>query len=268
MQVLDDHQATVVRSLCELLVPGSARVWPEVYVDALLARMPDDERAATLAAIAALEPAAGGDCDALAQHAFTPEFMLAPRARLRGVLQRLRRARRSRSGRLVGDRLRAAAGCPARQGLVLPRGRGVSERYEIVVVGSGAGGGVVAAELAEAGRSVLLLECGPHRSAADHMRWEARATHELWWPLGVRGAAGPRPAAAGDVPRPLRRRHDDDQHQGGAAPGASRTTRSGTPRPGSSTTAASRSASRTCCPTSSASSNGSAFASAATGSSA
>jgi choline dehydrogenase-like flavoprotein len=59
----------------------------------------------------------------------------------------------------------------------------VSERYEIVVVGSGAGGGVVAAELAEAGRSVLLLECGPHRSAADHMRWEARANHELWWPL-------------------------------------------------------------------------------------
>jgi choline dehydrogenase-like flavoprotein len=58
-----------------------------------------------------------------------------------------------------------------------------SERYDVVVVGSGAGGGIVAAELAEAGRSVLLLECGPHRTAADHMRWEARATHELWWPI-------------------------------------------------------------------------------------
>ena len=56
------------------------------------------------------------------------------------------------------------------------------ERFEVVVVGSGAGGGVVAGELADAGRHVLLLECGPHRSAADHMRWEARATHELWWP--------------------------------------------------------------------------------------
>jgi hypothetical protein len=75
MQVLDDQQATVVRSLCELLVPGSARVWPEVYVDALLARMPDDDRAATLAAIAVLEPARG-DPDALARRAFTPEFML------------------------------------------------------------------------------------------------------------------------------------------------------------------------------------------------
>jgi choline dehydrogenase-like flavoprotein len=58
----------------------------------------------------------------------------------------------------------------------------VSECYEVVVVGSGAGGGVVAAELAEAGRRVLLLESGPHRAAADHTRWEARATHELWWP--------------------------------------------------------------------------------------
>ena len=57
------------------------------------------------------------------------------------------------------------------------------ESYDAIVVGSGAGGGVVAAELAERGRSVLLLEAGPLRTAADHMRWEARATHELWWPV-------------------------------------------------------------------------------------
>ena len=76
MQVLDDHRAAVVRSLCELFVPGSARVWPEVYVDALLARMPDDQRAPTVAAIDALEPAAAGGTEALAQRAFTPEFML------------------------------------------------------------------------------------------------------------------------------------------------------------------------------------------------
>jgi hypothetical protein len=71
MHVLDEHQAAVVRSLCDLLVPGSVRVWPEVYVDALLARMPDGDRAATLAAIAAL-----GDGSSLAERAFTPEFML------------------------------------------------------------------------------------------------------------------------------------------------------------------------------------------------
>ena len=56
-------------------------------------------------------------------------------------------------------------------------------RFDVVVVGSGAGGGVVAGELAERGRRVLLLEAGPHKTAADFTRWEARATHEIWWPL-------------------------------------------------------------------------------------
>ncbi len=51
------------------------------------------------------------------------------------------------------------------------------------MVGSGAGGGVIAGELAQRGRDVLLLECGPHRTAADFMRWEAHANHDIWWPL-------------------------------------------------------------------------------------
>jgi choline dehydrogenase-like flavoprotein len=55
--------------------------------------------------------------------------------------------------------------------------------FDVVVVGSGAGGGVVAGELAQRGRDVLLLECGPHRTAADFTRWEAKATHDLFWPL-------------------------------------------------------------------------------------
>jgi len=59
----------------------------------------------------------------------------------------------------------------------------MSERFDVVVVGSGAGGGVVAGELTERGRRVLLLEVGPHRTAADFTRWEARATHDLWWPV-------------------------------------------------------------------------------------
>jgi choline dehydrogenase-like flavoprotein len=59
----------------------------------------------------------------------------------------------------------------------------MAERFDVVVVGSGAGGGVVAGELAERGLAVLLLEAGRHLTAADFSRWEARATHELWWPF-------------------------------------------------------------------------------------
>lgn len=69
----------------------------------------------------------------------------------------------------------------------------MSERFDVVVVGSGAGGGVIAGELAECGRSVLLLELGPHRTAADFSRWEAKATHELFWPMRfapIDGGAG------------------------------------------------------------------------------
>jgi len=69
----------------------------------------------------------------------------------------------------------------------------VSERFDVVVVGSGAGGGVVAGELADRGRRVLLLELGPHRTAADFTRWEAKAAHDLWWPIRfalIDGGAG------------------------------------------------------------------------------
>jgi hypothetical protein len=76
MLVLNDHRSQVVRSLCELIVPGSARVAPEVYVDALLARMPEDQREATLAAFDALEQPAAGGVEALAAQSFTPDFML------------------------------------------------------------------------------------------------------------------------------------------------------------------------------------------------
>jgi choline dehydrogenase len=42
----------------------------------------------------------------------------------------------------------------------MPAGNSLSNKYDYVVVGSGAGGGTVAARLAEAGRTVLLLEAG------------------------------------------------------------------------------------------------------------
>jgi hypothetical protein len=76
MQVLDQPRQTLVRSLCELIVPGCARVHPELYVDALLARMPPEQQGGAIAAFDALEPAVAGGAEALGEHALTPEFML------------------------------------------------------------------------------------------------------------------------------------------------------------------------------------------------
>jgi choline dehydrogenase-like flavoprotein len=59
----------------------------------------------------------------------------------------------------------------------------LKDSFDVVVVGSGAGGGVVAGELAQRGRDVLLLETGRHLTAVDFARWEAKATHDLFWPL-------------------------------------------------------------------------------------
>jgi len=75
MQALDEHNAGVVRALCALIVPGSERVWPEVYIDALIARMPEPDRAGVLGAFESLEPFADNH-ESLSARAFTPEFML------------------------------------------------------------------------------------------------------------------------------------------------------------------------------------------------
>jgi choline dehydrogenase-like flavoprotein len=74
----------------------------------------------------------------------------------------------------------------------------MSERFEVVVVGSGAGGGVVAGELASRGRSVLLLETGPHLTAAQFERWESKAANDMWFPIRLAlpaGDPGPGPLA-------------------------------------------------------------------------
>jgi long-chain-alcohol oxidase len=69
---------------------------------------------------------------------------------------------------------------------------------DVVVVGSGAGGGVVAGELAAAGADVVVLEKGGYRAEADFHHREAESTAELYLyglrmataDLGVRIIAG------------------------------------------------------------------------------
>ena len=74
LRALDERRAAAVEALCELIVPGSTRVGPVVYVDALIAGMPPPVRDGALASIDALAPAAAEGAEALAEKAQTPEF--------------------------------------------------------------------------------------------------------------------------------------------------------------------------------------------------
>jgi hypothetical protein len=74
LRTLNAGRAEAVEALCELIVPGSSRVGPVVYVDALITSMPPPVQEGALAAIDALAPAAAQGADALAEHEQTPEF--------------------------------------------------------------------------------------------------------------------------------------------------------------------------------------------------
>jgi hypothetical protein len=76
LRTLDAGRVEAVEMLSELIVPGSSRIGPAVYIDALIAAMPPEARDGALASIDALAPAAAQGVDALAQHERTPEFGL------------------------------------------------------------------------------------------------------------------------------------------------------------------------------------------------
>ena len=73
LRTLDEQRAGALEALCELIVPGSGRVGPVVYIDAVLTEMPPPVREHAFEAIDALAPAAGS-AEALAEHRFTPAF--------------------------------------------------------------------------------------------------------------------------------------------------------------------------------------------------
>jgi hypothetical protein len=76
VRTLDEGQARAVEAVCELIVPGSGRVGPAVYVDAVLSGMPPEVRAYALGAFETLASAAAEGTSALAKHERTPEFAL------------------------------------------------------------------------------------------------------------------------------------------------------------------------------------------------
>ena len=69
LHVLDAETARMVEQVCDAIVPGSARVRPAVYIDALLARMDEGTRGAAIAAFASV---ATGET---AEHVGTPDFL-------------------------------------------------------------------------------------------------------------------------------------------------------------------------------------------------
>jgi choline dehydrogenase-like flavoprotein len=56
---------------------------------------------------------------------------------------------------------------------------------DVVIVGSGSGGGVIAGELATHGLDVVVLEAGGHHEAADFPADEVSALQELYWRGGL-----------------------------------------------------------------------------------
>ena len=72
---LDPERAAVLASLCETIVPGSSRVEPIVYIDALLSQMSEAQRDAVNQAIDTLADAAPGGPTALEAHGATPAFL-------------------------------------------------------------------------------------------------------------------------------------------------------------------------------------------------
>jgi hypothetical protein len=73
---LDERRAAVLGELCESIVPGSSRVGPVVYIDAIMSNMPAPQKEAVAQSIDALADAARDGADALRPHALTPAFQL------------------------------------------------------------------------------------------------------------------------------------------------------------------------------------------------
>lgn len=71
---LDERRAAVLEQLCEAIVPGSGRVKPTVYIDAIMSEMPPPQREAVNQSIDALADAAPSGAEALGPHASTPAF--------------------------------------------------------------------------------------------------------------------------------------------------------------------------------------------------
>ncbi len=72
---------------------------------------------------------------------------------------------------------------------LVPEGDELELEADVCVVGSGAGGGVIAAKLAEAGASVVVLEAGGYYDDADFDQLELPAYQRMYWRGGPQTTA-------------------------------------------------------------------------------
>lgn len=182
--MLGEQESAVLARFCELVVPGSTVIDPVSYVEHVLvgASMTEDDR------IHAAIGLVGQHLEALTRIVDTAGFQL-----LRKLAVEAFYGDYAPPGHVgpTGHEVIGYAPPPTRwlnkDWTFLgghekhPRGA-AHEAAEVVVVGSGAGGGLIAAELGRRGHDVVLLEAGGYHLAEDRVRFELAAQHQLWWP--------------------------------------------------------------------------------------
>ncbi len=180
---------------CELVVPGSAATGAGAYIARVSPTLPPGE-AAALRELTAAEPTPERLAAAVGTEGFATLRRLTVEAHYGDYAPE---GHRGPTGhRIIGfatpqsDRLRKDwSFLDAAEGAGPDPEVGARDgQAEVVVVGSGAGGGLIAAELGRRGADVLLIEAGDLHTADAYTRFELRARHQLWWP--ARATADPR----------------------------------------------------------------------------
>ena len=171
-----DLAATFEQTAAEAMVPEEIEAVGQL-LDGLaeqgLASQPQDGREAIVHAVAASSPEAKQGVAALKALAMTLFYALPDEAG------------RNPNWEGVGyPGPRSAPPSPTEAPKTIPMirvgGAEATLAADVVVVGSGAGGGVIAAELQRAGRSVLVLEQGAYRNEADFKQLELTGMQELY----------------------------------------------------------------------------------------
>ncbi|MBO2449435.1 GMC family oxidoreductase [Actinomadura barringtoniae] len=183
--VLSPAEAAVLADLCELVVPGSSAIGPELYIELAIAGMPqrtEDDLHAAIGLLASITRP-----EALAPLTATAAFGLVRRLAIEAYYGGF--AAPDHSGPTGWDEIdfnAPQARRLARDWSFLaepePASDPLPDTVGTVVVGSGAGGGLVAAELGKNGHDVLVIEAGGLHQASEHTRFELEARHRLWWP--------------------------------------------------------------------------------------